>query len=428
MGFNANLPAHVKRGVDVNVRRHPGGGLIVLVRIWPDVFSKLGWSHGDAVGVFEGEGDDAGRLMLQRAVPPYAAHVRKLGAPGSGEAPGHLQLAVHWPAYKHPFTSRTAIHELPGGELEGALIVHMPREPGPPQPPPPPAASAKAPAVRPAEEAAAPPKTVASLVPPGRLPAYEAVPAAALTADDVVVKSDAAAPAEAVADSAAAPAAGGDLAAVREIAEITRGNTQRCVSAFLAAPRLSEQELIYVLARKGRPAGRGTVAGAIYQARAALRGTGWHIAATGGGVFQLTEGEDPEGRGFKTREVPEGAPPLPRPPAGKRAAKLAPKPSSPAPAARAPEPKPKPKPETQVKASVRRPPSVPPAVVDLAVTNAIDAMATTPPRRTRIKAPASGCQYIVVRSGKAQPCGADAEGVYCNQHRRASAGMGGEAA
>lgn len=432
MGFNANLPATAKRGVDVNVRAHPGGGLIVLVRIWPDVSGRLGWSRGDAVAVFEGEGEDAGRLMLQPAVRPYASHVRKLGAPGSGEAAGHLQIAVHWPAYSHPFTAQAATYELPAGELEGALIVHMPDAPAPapaPAPEPPPAAAAPRP-----PQAAPEPATIASLVPPGKLPAPapEPEPAAAEAA-----RNDAA---DSAAEQPAAPAfTGVDIAAIRALAEGKRGNTAAALSAFLASPELGEEELAHILARKGRKAGRGSVASALFQVRSVLRGQGWHIAAPGGGVFRLTPGEDPRARGYKPRAAPDKKPPAPRQPKGKRArpsrAGQDSKPAKDGLAGAPAEPERAPSAVTQLRdvqaapkakaPDVRRPPRMPSALIDLAVANAAEAIRSAPPRRERIKAPASGCQYIMVRDGKAEACGAPAKGNYCEGHRAKTAPVAG---
>ncbi|MDP3460063.1 MAG: hypothetical protein Q8S09_12395, partial [Hyphomonas sp.] len=180
MGWDVNLPASTKRGVDVNVRRHPSGGLIVLIRLWPDVFHKLGWAQGDAVEVLEGGGEDAGKLMLRPADEPGAAHVRRLGAPGSGDVPGHLTVAVHWPAYDQPMPPAAAPYELPGGDLKGALVLTMP---------PPPAASAARPPGRVRAEGVTARAPAAS---PATQRALPAVPAAAEE------------PVEALADSAGA--------------------------------------------------------------------------------------------------------------------------------------------------------------------------------------------------------------------------------
>ncbi|MDP3459915.1 MAG: hypothetical protein Q8S09_11645, partial [Hyphomonas sp.] len=138
----------------------------------------------------------------------------------------------------------------------------------------------------------------------------------------------------------------------------------------------------------GVPAGRGSVSGTIWQARAALRGAGWHIAAIGGGVFRLTQGEDPAGR---AKHAPRRTGPRVR-------ASRAGQDSKPA-ANPAPEPQ-RMLPGNDDELSAAR-------------------------RRSRIQPPAGGCQYIAVSGGKAVPCGAPAKGNYCEAHRLKTAPAGG---
>lgn len=354
MAWELNLPGSVKRGVDVNVRRHPSGGVIVLVRLWPDICSRLGWAQGDAVAVLEGGGADAGKLMLQRADNPQAVHVRRLGAPGTsegaGSGAGHLCVAVHWPAYAHPFPPRTAMYELPDGELAGALIVHMPDPP----PPDDAGAAARAPGAGPGN------------LPPAR--AGGQAKAKTKAGADAGAGEDPQRPAAAT----AAPAR--DLSVVIAIAAGRKGDTRACLEALVQCPEVGPDEFARVLGPRARNPSGGTVTSAVFQARAALQGSGWSIEATGAGRYRLTAGEDPAAARRSS--------------ASRLRASRAGQDCKPA-----PDPDP----------------------------------AAAPPRpRTKLEAAAAGtCKYMIVEAGKARPCGGPARGNYCEAHKVMTLPVGG---
>lgn len=122
MGWKPNLPDKLARGVTVSARKGAGGRPYVMVTLWADVLIACDFVRGLNVEVLEGEGEDAGRLLIRRAGAASGPSVKELKTAGTSTGGNCLSLSVHWPAYTAPFGAETAPHEV----TEEGLVITMP--------------------------------------------------------------------------------------------------------------------------------------------------------------------------------------------------------------------------------------------------------------------------------------------------------------
>lgn len=191
---------------------------------------------------------------------------------------------------------------------------------------------------------------------------------------------------------------------------LPKGRTPKCLDQFIAKRRINFQDFEAIChALNTDPAG-GSFTQVIHRLRAQILGTGWKIVSLGSATYELRPGED---LGRARRMGLEDMRRLRLEEADARRREEAE-------AAR----------KREAAAAVLRPakPQAQPGYTGGARREPLHVAYAefSPPGAARpkiAKAPDGCCQYIIVMDGNVTPCGRKCKGVYCDEHRAATAGV-----